>query len=121
MNMMDMPLWQSPSKIEPPLNFCENSKSWNMEQTFIAQGLTPRLMRLDNEASQLLKDYLYEKNISSFHLVPSNSHCRNAAERAIRSFKVHLIAALISTEKSFLMHLCDRLLPHAVIILNIYY
>jgi hypothetical protein len=39
------------------------------EQKLIARGLKPRLVRLDNEASQLTKDYLYEKNIS-FQLVP---------------------------------------------------
>jgi hypothetical protein len=51
-------------------------------------------------------------------LVPPYSHRRNSAERAIRSFKDHLIAWLCSTDKSFPMHLWDRLLPHAVITLN---
>jgi hypothetical protein len=45
-------------------------------------------------------------------------HRRNAAERAIRSLKDHLIAGLCSTDKSFPMHLWDRLLPQAVITLN---
>jgi hypothetical protein len=35
-----------------------------MEQKWITRGLTPRLMRLDNEASQFLKNYLYEQDIS---------------------------------------------------------
>jgi hypothetical protein len=35
-----------------------------MEQRLIARGLKPRLMRLDNENSQVLKEYLYEKKIS---------------------------------------------------------
>jgi hypothetical protein len=38
--------------------------------------------------------------------------------RAIRSFKDHLIAGLCSTEKSFPMHLWDRILPQAVMTLN---
>jgi hypothetical protein len=43
---------------------------------------------------------------------------QNSAERAIRSFKDHLIAGLCTTDKSFLMHLWDRLLPQAVITFN---
>jgi hypothetical protein len=51
-------------------------------------------------------------------LVPPYSHRRNSAERAIRSFKDHLIAGWCSTDKSFPMHLWDRILPQAVITLN---
>jgi hypothetical protein len=40
------------------------------------------------------------------------------AERAIRSFKDHLIAGLCSTDKYFPMHLWDRILPQAVMTLN---
>jgi hypothetical protein len=54
----------------------------------------------------------------TFQLVPPYSHRRNSAEGAIRSFKDHLIAGLCSTEKSFPMHLWDRILPQAVITLN---
>jgi hypothetical protein len=79
--------------------------------------MKPKLMKLDNEASKLLKRYLHQQNIT-FQLVPPYSHRRNSAERAIRSFKNHLIAGLCSTEKSFPMHVWDRLLPQAVIILN---
>jgi hypothetical protein len=88
-----------------------------MEQELEAHVLKPKLMKLDNEASKLLKTYLHQKNIT-FQLVPPYSHRRNAAERAIRSFKDHLIAGLCSTDKSFPMHLWDRLLPQAVITLN---
>jgi hypothetical protein len=78
-----------------------------MEQKMTARGLKPRLMRLGNEASQLLKDYLYEKEIS-FQLVPPYSNLHNAEECAIRSFKDHLIAGLCSTYKSLPMHLWYR-------------
>jgi hypothetical protein len=74
-------------------------------------------MKLDNEASKLLKTYLHQQNIT-FQLVPPYSHRRNSAERAIRSFKEHLIAGICSTDNSFPMHLWDRLLPHAVITSN---
>jgi hypothetical protein len=88
-----------------------------MEQEFVARGLKPKLMTLDNEASKLLNTYLHQQDIT-FQLVPPYSHRRNSAERAIRSFKDHLIAGLCSTDKSFPMHLWDRLLPQAVITLN---
>jgi hypothetical protein len=57
------------------------------------------------------------KNIT-FQLVPPYSHRRNATERAIRSFKDNLIAGISSTDKAFPMHMWDRLLPQAVITLN---
>jgi hypothetical protein len=83
-----------------------------MEQELVARGLKPKL----NEASKLLKANLYQQDIT-FQLVPPYSHRRNSAERAIRSFKYYLIAGLCSTDKSFPMHLCDRLLPQAIMTL----
>jgi hypothetical protein len=88
-----------------------------MEQELVARGLKPKLMKLDNEASKLLKMYLHQQDIT-FQLVPPYGHRRNSAERAIRSFKDHLIAGLCSTDKSFPMHLWDILLPQEVITLN---
>jgi hypothetical protein len=69
-----------------------------MEQELVARSLKPKLMKLDNEASTLLKTYLHQQNIT-FQLVPPYSHRRNSAERAIRSFKYHLISGLCSTDK----------------------
>jgi hypothetical protein len=40
-----------------------------MEQELVAKGLKPKLIKLDNEASKLLKDYLYQQDIA-FQLVP---------------------------------------------------
>jgi hypothetical protein len=88
-----------------------------MEQELVARGLKPKLMKLDNEASKLLKMYLHQQDIT-FQLVPPYSHRQNSAERAIRSFKDHLKAGHCSTDKSFPMHLWDRLLPQAVITLK---
>jgi hypothetical protein len=88
-----------------------------MEQELVARCLTPKLMKLDNEASKLLRTYLHQQDIT-FQFVPPYSHRRNSAERAIRSFKDHLIARPFSTDKSFPMYFWDRLLPQAVITLN---
>jgi len=53
-------------------------------------GLRPKLQRLDNECSQVLKDYMTEQKVD-FQLVPPGVHCHNAAERAIRTFKTILL------------------------------
>jgi hypothetical protein len=89
-----------------------------MEEKLTARGLQPKLTRLYNEASKLVKSYVHEKNIT-FQLVTPYSHKRNAEERAIRSFKDHyLIAGICFTDKAFPMHLWGRCLPQAVITLN---
>jgi hypothetical protein len=89
-----------------------------MEQELVARGLKSKLMKLDNETSKLLKTYLHQQDIT-FQLVPPYSHRRNSAERAIISFNDHLIAGLCSTDKSFPMHLWERLFSQAVITLNL--
>ena len=83
-----------------------------------AAGLKPKLQRLDNECSKILKDFLEEEGID-FQLVPPHSHRRNAAERAIRTFKNHFIAILMGCDKNFPLHLWDRLLPQALLTLNL--
>jgi hypothetical protein len=49
-----------------------------MEKKLTARELRLKLMKLDNEASQLLKSYLHDTNIA-FQLVPPYSHIRKAA------------------------------------------
>jgi len=83
-----------------------------------AAGLRPKLQRLDNEASQALQDFLTAEQVD-YQLVPPHVHRRNAAERAIRTFKNHFIAGLCSTDKNFPLHLWDRLLPQAELTLNL--
>jgi len=80
-------------------------------------GLRPKLQRLDNEASVILKDFMTKEGID-FQLVPPGVHRRNAAERAIRTFKNHFIAGLCSTDKNFPLHLWDHLVPQAELTLN---
>jgi uncharacterized protein YkwD len=57
------------------------------------RGLTPKLQRLDNECSQAMKDEMDNQNIS-WQLTPVGIHRRNAAERAIQTFKNHFLAGL---------------------------
>ena len=52
------------------------------------------LQVLDNEASAAYKKEITETWGGKFQLVPPNMHQRNAAERAIHTFKSHFLAVL---------------------------
>ena len=84
----------------------------------VTAGLRPKLHRLDNECSTALKQFLHDADID-FQLVPPGMHRRNAAERAIRTFKNHFIAGLCSVDQNFPLHLWDKLLPQAELTLNL--
>ena len=71
-----------------------------------------------NECSKVLKEYMEEEN-ETFQLVPPHLHQRNAAERAIQTFKNHFISGIVSTHKDFPIHLWCRLLTQAIVTLNI--
>jgi hypothetical protein len=89
-----------------------------LHQYLCQRGFTPQVHWLDNEAAQNIKDY-DKANHVDFQLVPPHSHRRNAAERAIRTWKNHFIAGLCSTAQTFPNHLWDRLIPQATITLNL--
>ena len=72
----------------------------------------------DNGCSNILKPNLRAEEIN-FQLAPPGIHQRNAAKRATRTAKNHLIAAFCSIDPNFPMHLWDRLLPQANITLNL--
>ena len=86
--------------------------------SYLAQrGFKPKHQFLDNETSQLVTNFLKTSNVS-FQLVPPHIHRRNAAERAIRTFKNHFITILCSAHPDFPMNLWCRLLPQAEMTLN---
>jgi hypothetical protein len=66
-------------------------------QELVDHGFKPRLQRLDNECSSALRSLLNQHNIQ-FQLAPPHMHRRNAAERAIQTFKNHFIAGLCSVD-----------------------
>jgi hypothetical protein len=90
----------------------------SIHQELTVKGFKPKLQTLDNEASTALKNYFTANNIA-YQLVPPRCHRRNAAERAIRTFKEHFVAGISTVDPSFPMHLWDRLLPQAEITLNL--
>jgi hypothetical protein len=84
----------------------------------MVKGFKPKLQTLDNETSAALKNFFTANNVE-YQLVPPHCHRRNAAERAIRTFKEHFVAGLSSVDPTFALHLWDRLLPQAEITLNL--
>jgi hypothetical protein len=89
-----------------------------VHQELTVKGFKPKLQTLDNEASAALKTFFTVNDIA-YQLVPPHCHRRNAAERAIRTFKEHFVAGISSVDPAFPLHLWDRLLPQAEITLNI--
>jgi hypothetical protein len=90
----------------------------HIHQELTVKGFKPKLQTLDNEASAALKHF-FTANDVEYQLVPPHRHRRNAAERAIRTFKEHFMAGLSSVDPTFPLHLWDRLLPQAKITLNL--
>jgi hypothetical protein len=82
------------------------------------KGFKPKLQTIDNEASTALKNFFTINDIA-YQLVPPHCHRRNAAERAIKTFKDYFVAGLSSVDPSFPMHMWDRLLTLAEITLNL--
>ena len=62
-----------------------------------SRSFRPKLQKLDNEASVILKDFLIDNGVD-FQLIPAGIHRRNAAERAIQISKNHFIANLCGTD-----------------------
>jgi hypothetical protein len=90
----------------------------HIHQELTAKGFKPKLQTLANEASVALKHF-FTANDVEYQLVPPHCHRRNAAERAIQTFKEHFVAGLSSVDLTFPLRLRDRLLPQAEITLNL--
>ena len=73
---------------------------------------------MDNEASTNLKNAMI-KNKQDFQLTPPHMHRINAAERAIRTFKNHLLAGLATCDDAFPVTEWDRLIPAGNLTMNL--
>ena len=73
---------------------------------------------MDNEISQELKLAL-KKYDKTYELTPPNMHRRNAAERAIRTFKNNLLSGLATCHPDFPINEWDRLIDQATLTLNL--
>ena len=73
-----------------------------VHKRLIQQSHAPNLHILDNKYIQELKDSFVKCKID-FQRVPPKEHRANAAERAIHTFKNHLISTLCSVDSNFPM------------------
>ena len=83
-----------------------------------SRGLKPKLHMLDNEFSQNIIDFMICVD-EKYQFVPPHINSRNAAERAIQTFKNRFIPGLSSVHKLFPMHLWWRLIPQSILSLNL--
>ena len=81
-------------------------------------GHTTKTFIMDNECSSDMKNALKKYSLN-YQLVPPDMHRRNAAERAIRTFKNHFLSALATCNKHFPIQEWDLLIPQAVLTLNL--
>jgi hypothetical protein len=68
-----------------------------IHQELTSRGFKSKLQTLDNEASAALTS-LFTENEVEHQLVPPHWHRRNAAERAIHTFKEHFVSVLASVD-----------------------
>ena len=87
-------------------------------EELMQSGIKPLIYILDNEISNELKAALKKYKIA-YQLVPPAQHRRNAAERAIRTFKNHFLAGLASLPQAFPISEWDRLIAQALLTLNL--
>jgi hypothetical protein len=66
---------------------------------FSTKGHKPAFQSLDNETSAVMEAFLTEEAKVTFQYVPSGTHRRLRAERAIRSWKNHFLATLATADK----------------------
>ena len=82
------------------------------------RGFTPKLQRLDNEASKILQYFMKEQGVD-FQITPAGLHRRNSAEQAIQTVKNHFILGVISTSSYFPLNLLEKLLLQVLLTLNL--
>ena len=73
--------------------------------------------KLDNEASDILKEFIIEQNID-YQLTPTCIHRRKWAERTIQTFKNHFISGLCSNDPNPPLYLWCKLVAQYFITLN---
>jgi hypothetical protein len=79
----------------------EIKRGWiHIHEQLAKGGNQPKMYILDNEASADLKKTLAKYDLT-YQLVPPHLHRRNAAERAIRTYKKHLLACLATCDPDF--------------------
>ena len=81
-------------------------------------GVAPSLYIVDNEANAELKQ-AFTKQRATYQLVPPDNHKRNAAERAIQTYKPHFNTVLANADPDFPAEQWDRFMPQVELTLNL--
>jgi hypothetical protein len=90
----------------------------HIDEKLAKGGNQPKMYVLDNEASAKLKRALTKYNLE-YQLVPPHVHRHNAAERAIHTYKNHLLYFLATCDPDFPVSEWDRLLFQVELTLNL--
>jgi hypothetical protein len=97
----------------------EIKRGWiSIHERLMRGGKQPKVHILDNEASADLEKGLKKHGLDC-QPAPPHVHRRNAAERAARTFKSHLLAFLATCDPDFPVAEWDRLLFQAELTLNL--
>jgi hypothetical protein len=72
---------------------------------------------MDDQVTKHIKQFL-TKEECKLQLVELHNHRVNAAKWAIQTFKDAFIAALVTTNRDFLLQLWDKLMPQVINTLN---
>ena len=81
-------------------------------------GHKPKLNVTDNQAARPLKAFLKTKQCK-WQFVEPHNHRVNATERAIQTFKNHIISGFCCTDSEWPLHLWNNLTKQALITLNL--
>ena len=85
---------------------------------FADRGAAPKIIRMDNECSQLMKDWI-GRLVMILELTPVAQHRTNKAERAIRVWKNHFIATLAGIDPECPLSLWEEFIGQAELTLNL--
>ena len=88
-----------------------------MHDTLTKAGIKPVLHRIDNEFSKELIEEIESRGLN-YQIAPRGNHWSIAAERGIQTIKNHFISVLYGCDPTFPKSKWDRVLPVAVLTLN---
>ena len=95
------------------------TEAWEiLNKRFSIAGIQPTTYVMDNEVSATIRNAMTKQNIA-WQLVPPKTHRRNAAERAIQTYKNHLKAGLSLLDPDFPVREWDRLISQSELTLNL--
>ena len=84
-----------------------------------SKGIFLKIHIIDNECSNIVKNYIKTSEHIELLLISPYSHQANIAEKAVDIFKNHFILSLATVHPFFLLHLWYRLLLLSATTLNL--